>query len=69
MRSYLPGKNDLHIEEKKNILFIFGEVKQTINTSIVITMQINTANTHTAVAVRCVDQYEYSLIKIQYTLL
>jgi hypothetical protein len=49
-----------------NILFAFGEVKPTIRIPIVIVTPMYKINTHTAVAVGCVDQHEYSLMKILY---
>jgi hypothetical protein len=53
----------LYIKEKKNIP-VFGEVKQTINIPTIIDRLVKRLNAHTAVAVGCVDQQEYSLIKI-----
>ena len=50
------------ISIKKNIPVAFGAVKQTINTPIVIARLVKRANEPTAVAVRCLDQHEYSLI-------
>jgi len=50
----------------KNILVAFGEVRQTINTPTVIARLVKRANAPTFVAVRCLDQYEYSLMEILY---
>ncbi len=57
-----------YILTKKNILAVFGEVKQTIDTPTTITILMNTENAATAVEVRCVDQQENSLMKMLYTL-
>jgi hypothetical protein len=53
----------LSIKKKKNIP-VFGEVKQTINIPIIIDRLVKRPNAPTAVAVRCLDQQEYSLMKI-----
>jgi len=58
----------VYIKKKKNILVGFGEVKQTFNTPTTITILVNIVNAFTAVAVRCVDQQEYSLMKTLYIL-
>ncbi len=56
----------MNIKRKKNLPVAFGEVRQTTNTPTVITRLVKKANAPTAVAVRCVDQHEYSLMKILY---
>ena len=55
------------LRKTKNIL-VFFVVKQIVNTPTTTAILINTENAHTAVAVECVDQYEYSLIKILFIL-
>ncbi len=51
------------LRKTKNILVSFV-VKITINTPRTIAIIVNKENAHTAVAVGCPDQHEYSLIKI-----
>ena len=46
----------------KNIPVAFGAVKQTTNIPRVIARLIKRTNEPTAVAVRCLDQHEYSLV-------
>ena len=43
-------------------------VKETVNIPTTITVYVNTKNAHVAVAVRCLDQHGYSLIKILFIL-
>ncbi len=51
------------MKKKKIVPDAFGEVKQTINIPIVITKPVKRADAPTAVAVWCLDQQEYSLMK------
>jgi hypothetical protein len=51
------------LRKTEHILVSFV-VKQTVNIPTTITRLVNTETTHTAVAIGCVDQHEYSLIKI-----
>ncbi len=55
------------LRKTKNILVSFV-VNQTVNTPTTITRLVNTENAPTAVAVGCLDQHEYSLIKILFIL-
>jgi hypothetical protein len=55
--------NSLYTKNKKNIPVAFGEVRQTINTPISMAKIVKRENAPTAVAVRCLDQQEYSLDK------
>ncbi len=55
------------LRKTKNILVSFV-VNQTVNTPTTIARLVNTENAHTAVSVGCVDQHEYSLIKILFIL-
>ncbi len=47
----------------KSIPVDFGEVRQTINIPIAIARHMDRTDILTAVAVRCIDQQEYSLLK------
>jgi hypothetical protein len=53
----------LYIKKKKNIP-VFGEVKQTINIPTIVDRLVKRLNAPKAFAVGCLDQQEYSLIKI-----
>ena len=50
------------LRKTEHILVVFV-VKQIVNTPTTITRLVNTENAHTAVAVGCLDQHEYSLMK------
>ena len=51
------------MKKNNNIPLAFGEVRQTSNTPTIIARIVKRANAPTAVAVRCLDQHEYSLMR------
>jgi hypothetical protein len=55
------------LRKTEHILVVFV-VKQIVNTPTTIARLVNTENTHTAVSVGCLNQHEYSLIKILFIL-